>query len=302
MKQHRKWMCWVVAMGVCAAAVAARADTGVWTNVSGGYWADTNNWLNGYAPLGAGTNTGMGCAADFSVLGTGQTVTITNYTPMGAILFSNAADAVWTLAGSTMGFANSPLHPAESLGEICVEGGALNLPAWITSAGNGIAKTGSGLLRFSTTHTYPGNTRLDGGTLALTNGAVLQRSSVIFNATNAVLTLEGDASVGGVESLVSPEPDIALNGYTLRVGGAGSAAWGGRLTGGGAVTAVRGGVQTLTVPQSYAGVTRLENGSLRLGKTSGGRWPGGVSTMRRILAKTAARSEIIWSRWGSRRL
>ena len=246
MKRHRKWMRWVVAMGVCAAAVAAQADTGVWTNVSGGYWADTNNWQNGYVPLGAGTNVGMGSVADFSALGSGQTVSITNYTPMGAILFSNATDAVWTLSGSTMGFANSPLHPSEDLGEIRVEGGALNLPTSITSAGKGIATTGSGILRFSTTHTYTGSTRLDSGTLALTNGAVLQRSSVVFNATNAVVALEGDASIGGVESLVLPEPDIALNGHTLRVGGAGNATWGGRLTGTGALTAVRGGVQTLT--------------------------------------------------------
>jgi autotransporter-associated beta strand protein len=94
-----------------------------------------------------------------------------------------------------------------------------------------VAKTGSGVLRLSTTHTFTGSLRLDGGVLALTNGAVLQRNSVVFNATNVVLALEGDASIGGVESLVSPEPDIALNGHTLQVGGAGTAIWGGRLTG-----------------------------------------------------------------------
>jgi autotransporter-associated beta strand protein len=255
-------MRWVVAMGICATTVAAQADTGVWTNVSGGYWADAANWQDGYVPVGAPN------AADFSALGSGGTVTITNYTGMGAILFSNATDAVWTLLG-TMGFAHSPLHPSENLGEILVGGGTLNFAASIASADYGVAKTGPGMLRFSTTHTYTGNTRLDGGTLALTNGAVLQRSSVIFNATNAVLTLEGDASIGGVESLVSPEPGIALNGRTLRIGGAGTTMWGGRLTGDGALTAVRGGVQTLTARQSYAGVTRLENGSLRLGKTVG---------------------------------
>ncbi len=82
--------------------------------------------------------------------------------------------------------------------------------------------------------------------------------------------LESDAEVGGIRALVTPTPDIALGGRTLKIGGSqNNGEWSGLLTGAGALTMVRGEVQTLTATQSYAGVTRLENGSLRLGKTAG---------------------------------
>jgi hypothetical protein len=87
----------VVGVLLTVSAVVAQADTGVWINVSGGYWTDTNNWQNGYVPLGSPN------AADFSVLGPGETVTVTNYTGIGAILFTGAGDDVWTLSGSSMG-------------------------------------------------------------------------------------------------------------------------------------------------------------------------------------------------------
>lgn len=75
-----------------------------------------------------------------------------------------------------MGLANSPFFISDRLGQIHVGGGTLNFAASVTSAGNGVAKTGAGNMRLSTTHTYTGNTRIDAGTLFLTNGAALQYS------------------------------------------------------------------------------------------------------------------------------
>jgi len=260
-------MGWLIA-AFTFAAFTTQAATGVWTNVSGGYWADSNNWENTYVPLGAGNR------ADFRALGPGGTVTITNNMGIGAILFSGAEGDVWTLAaenGAALGWDNDPLPETDNGGEIRVEGGTLNLqPAFYWAAG-GIAKTGSGGLRLTTSYTYTGATRLYEGTLLLTNNAALPLSPIYFNGTNAMLTLEADALVGGVMSLIERSPNIALNGHTLRIGGAGkNYEWGGQFTGGGSVAMVRAEVQTLTKTQELKSV-RLENGSLQLGKAAVGR-------------------------------
>ncbi|HPS09587.1 MAG TPA: autotransporter-associated beta strand repeat-containing protein [Kiritimatiellia bacterium] len=258
---------WLIA-AITFAAFTTHAATGVWTNVSGGYWADSNNWENAYVPLGAGNR------ADFSALGTGGTVTITNNTGIGSIFFAGAEGDVWTLAaenGAELGWDNDPRPETENGGEIRVEGGTLTLhPAFYWAAG-GIAKTGSGRLRLTTPYTYTSATRLDEGTLLLTNSAALPLSAICFNGTNALLALEADALVGGVRSLVERTPNIALNGHALRIGGSGkNYEWGGQFTGGGSVTMVRAEVQTLTKTQDLKSV-RLENGSLQLGKAAVGR-------------------------------
>lgn len=268
MKHHTsESMRWLIAALTCA-AFTTQAATGVWTNVSGGYWADSNNWENAYVPLGAGNR------ADFRALGSGGTVTITNNTGIGAILFSGEEGDAWTLAaenGAALGWDNDPLPEIDNGGEIRVEGGTLTLqPAFYWIFGE-IVKTGAGGLRLTIPYWYTAVTRLDEGTLLLTNSAALPLSSIIFNGTNALLTLEANALVGGVMSLVDRSPNIALNGHTLRIGGSGkNYEWGGQFTGSGAVAMVRAEVQTLTKTQELKSV-RLENGSLQLGKAAVGR-------------------------------
>ncbi len=185
------------------------ADTGVWVNVSGGYWADSNNWENAYIP------SGIGNAADFSALHSGETVTVTNYTAVGAVLFSGAPDADWTLAATgagSIGFASSPFLQNGEAGEIRVEKGTMtfNMPfGWLA---DGIVKSGSGCLRLTAANEYAGNTRIDGGTIILAEGAELNRSTVVFNAVDALLSLESDAHIGGVASWVMSAIEIPFNG------------------------------------------------------------------------------------------
>jgi autotransporter-associated beta strand protein len=247
---------------IMCVACAAYADTGVWTNVSGGYWADTNNWQSGYVPVGT-TN-----VADFAGLNSSETVMLTNYTEIGAVLFAGTEGDVWTLATDTnavMGFAQ-----VDQAGEIQVEGGRLNVMIPIKNADYGILKKGSGALYIAGTNDYTGITSLDGGTLILTNGTALRKSSVVFNSTNAVLKLQGDALIGGLTSAVEPTPDVALNGYELQIGGSqDQLEWSGRFTGTGTLAVVRGEVQTLTSEQSWKGVARVDNGILQLGRQQG---------------------------------
>jgi len=251
------------------AVCAAQATTGIWTNVSSGYWADSANWQGGVVPSTANTMPGTGDVADFTALADGETVTITNHTACGALIFSNTVGTSWTLLGSTMKLANSPSFPLGGHGEIKVDGGTLDLAAPVTSATDGVAKTGSGTLRMSVTNTYAGNTRINQGTVSSANGSALAVSAVRFNAADALLTLEGDAWIGGVVSHLAPSPNILLNGHTLRVGGAGGHSdWNGRITGEGELVMVRGEVQTLTSSQTIDRI-RLDNGSLRLGKITG---------------------------------
>ncbi len=260
-------MSWVFAVVVCL-AFAVRAATGVWINVTGGYWGDTNCWENGYVAKSAPN------AADFTALGSGETITITNRTGIGALVFAGDPGDEWTIQtenDADIGFDMTPLTADFAGGEIQVEGGTLNLlPQWFY-ADIGLLKTGSGGLRL--TRKYSGLTRgdirLDGGTLILSNNAELLHNLVVFNATNAALTLETDALIGGVASLVTPTPNIALNGHTLKIGGSEkNPMWDGRLTGDGALIMVRGEVQTLTASQAVEKV-RLDNGSLQLGRTVG---------------------------------
>ena len=76
---------------VLFAACTAFSNTGAWINVSGGYWADTNNWQSGYVP---NTTTDL---ADFSALGAGETVMISNTTDIGAIIFDGTVGDEWII-------------------------------------------------------------------------------------------------------------------------------------------------------------------------------------------------------------
>ncbi|NLG02100.1 MAG: hypothetical protein GX565_18395 [Lentisphaerae bacterium] len=250
-------------------ASATRAATGVWANAAGGYWADAANWQGGYVPSSAPD------VADFSALGSGEAVTITNDTGVGAMVFVGLSDAEWSIQAQNdarLGFDATPLTPDYVGGELRVTGGTLTLWPNVYYAGYGIAKGGSGRVRLVNHYgeSAVGDIRLDGGTLILSNHAALVDSVVVMNTTNALLFLESDAQINGIQSLVSPAPDIALNGHTLEVGGAHQTLdWEGRLMGGGRLVMVRGALQSMALPQAELGSVALDNGSLTLGRQPG---------------------------------
>lgn len=255
-----RWVCAWAVSGV----IAAQAATGVWSNVSGGYWADSANWQDGVVPSSAGTDPAGGDVADFTALAAGETVTVTNYTSSGALWFTGLAGDLWTVIGGSLGLANAPDFLAERYGEIRVDGGELNLMSPVNNGGYGVAKTGAGTLRLSSTHTYTGFTRLKAGRLALTNGAGLAVSAVIVDAPDAALQLEGDAQIGSIESRCVPQTTVDLGGHTLSIGGVGSARAFDGCFSNGALRFTRGDALIVTDTQNVAAV-RLENGSLACG-------------------------------------
>lgn len=264
-----RWVCaWAV-----SGAIAAQAATGVWSNVSGGYWADGANWQDSVVPSSAGSEPGSGDVADFTALAAGETVTVTNYTGSGALRFAGLAGDFWTVTGGSLGLANAPDFLAERYGEIRVDGGELNLVAPVNNGGYGVAKTGTGTLRLSSTHTYTGFTHLKAGRLALTNGAGLAVSAVIVDAPDAALQLEGDAQIGSIESRCVPQTTVDLGGHTLSIGGVGSARAFDGCFSNGALRFTRGDALVVTDTQNVTAV-RLENGSLAcgVGVTVAGWW------------------------------
>ncbi len=257
-------------------AIAAQAATGVWSNVSGGYWAEASNWQDSVVPSAAGSEPGIGDVADFAALAADETVTVTNYTSSGALWFTGLAGDLWTVTGGSLGLANAPDFLAERCAEIRVEGGELNLESPVTSGGYGVAKTGTGTLRLSSTHTYTGPTRLKAGRLVLTNGARLAVSAVIADTSDASLGIEGDAQIGSIESRCMPPPTVDLGGHTLLIGGENMNRLARTFDGcfsNGALLFTRGDALIVTDTQTVASV-RLENGSLAcgIGVTVAGWW------------------------------
>ncbi|HRR33422.1 MAG TPA: hypothetical protein P5026_04950 [Kiritimatiellia bacterium] len=247
---------------------ATRAATGVWIKATGGYWSDEANWQDGYVPRNAPD------VADFSALGSGETITITHDIGVGAMVFDGPPDAEWSIQtedGAKLGFDVTPITSDFAGGEIRVTGGTLTLWPNLYFAKRGIVKSGSGRLRLvSRYESVLANIRLDDGTLILSNRAALVDSVVIMNATNALLYLESDAEVDGIQSWVSPAPDIALNGFTLELGGTQHPLdWEGRLTGGGRLVMVRGALQSMPSSQLDLESVTLDNGSLTIGKPTG---------------------------------
>jgi len=172
----------------------------VWIKATGGYWSDEANWQDGYVPRNAPD------VADFSALGSGETITITHDIGVGAMVFDGPPDAEWSIQtedGAKLGFDVTPITSDFAGGEIRVTGGTLTLWPNLYFAKRGIVKSGSGRLRLvSRYESVLANIRLDDGTLILSNRAALVDSVVIMNATNALLYLESDAEVDGIQSWV----------------------------------------------------------------------------------------------------
>ncbi len=250
---------------LCTANVV-RADNGVWSGSAGGYWADASNWQSGIVP--GSTN-----LADFTALDNGESVVITNDTPIGALLFDGAADAKWFLAaesGAGMIFNNTSAAPAFSSGEICVSNGLLKISAPVTQADNGLLKSGDGAFMIFGTNDYTGSTVLNEGTMILTNGTVLRRSMVVIGSESAELSLQGDALIGGLTATDGIETDIDMNGHELLIGGSREGVdWTGTLNGTGVLSMVRGETLTLMNPQECDMQARLENGVLEMGRHQG---------------------------------
>jgi fibronectin-binding autotransporter adhesin len=140
---------------------------------------------------------------------------------------------------------------------------AVVIPGSISGVGidSGFQKTGAGVLELGGANTFTGITDLAEGTVKLGNSFALQNSTVNLGAGTGVLDLNGHATVtfgglSGTRSLILFNNSLVL--------GRNDATYAGNLSGNGGVTITRGGTQTFTEHNDYAGDTVITQGGLKL--------------------------------------
>ena len=140
--------------------------------------------------------------------------------------------------------------------------------------GSGIlSENGPGTLTLSGNNAYAGPTKINDGTLVVSNsGAILNTSAVVLaNAAGAGLSLGNDVTIGSLAGGGANGGAVNLNGYTLTVGTANTSTYfSGNITG--SNTGVNGltkkGTGTLTLNganNNYSGPTTIEGGALAVG-------------------------------------
>ena len=252
----------VAAMGVCLDATAD-VTTNVWINPEGGYWADPANWQDGNV---AKSDT----VADFRQLASGFTVTITNYTYSGGMVFAGGTDDVWTLTSDS----DTRLCPRTDLFgymPICVEGGTLSLDLRMKFEGNHrVRKEGSGTLK--TFREFPYDPFVPDNQVIVADGRLRPTGSTDFWQANIHVTGTGALDVpdsfnglwlGSYSSDNSATFD--MKGRRFLFGASRGAELSGNVLGTGQVVSVAG--QVLAVSEARPGVEYVaREGAVQFGE------------------------------------
>ncbi len=138
------------------------------------------------------------------------------------------------------------------------------------AGGGPLTKTDAGTLVLGGMNNYPGATAIEGGTLQLGSGTAIGDSSAVTLNNNAMLDLNGNnETVGSIESTLGTM-SILLGGNTLTVGGNNTdTTYRGNIVGMlGGLTKTGSGVLTLASATDYMGMTRVNNGTLKLGNVA----------------------------------
>jgi fibronectin-binding autotransporter adhesin len=137
----------------------------------------------------------------------------------------------------------------------------------ITGSGN-LTKVGSGTFTLSAASSYTGTTTVSAGRLSLAAANLLSDSSAVTGTAGAVFALGGNETIGSLAGSL----DVALGSSTLTAGGNGqSTTYSGGISGSGGFSKVGGGTLQLAGPNTYAGLTSVIDGGLRLnGSIAGG--------------------------------
>ncbi len=140
-----------------------------------------------------------------------------------------------------------------------------------------LVKTGTGTQTLAGANSYSGGTRLDAGTLHLSNQNATGNSTVTMNGGGLVFdsSVSGHtfyfgglaaASSGAGYNIALQDNAATPNAVALSVGNSNaSTAYAGILSGSGSLTKAGSGTLTLTGANSYAGMTTISSGTLQLG-------------------------------------
>ncbi|OJU39626.1 MAG: hypothetical protein BGN99_20020, partial [Alphaproteobacteria bacterium 65-37] len=139
----------------------------------------------------------------------------------------------------------------------------------IIKGSGGVTKAGSGTQTFHAVNEYTGQTRIEGGTLALVGaGDIASSSGVDLAVAGARFDLTGAAgnrTIGGLDGVTGTT--VVLDGKTLTVDTTRSTTFGGTLDGLASAGLVKQGTGTLTLTggsHTYGGATQILGGTLAL--------------------------------------
>lgn len=132
----------------------------------------------------------------------------------------------------------------------------------VLSGPGGLTKAGAGTLALSAVNTYAGPTAINAGTLQLGVDGALPTGTALTVNTGGTLDMAGfDSTVGDL----SGNGAIANGGGTLTAGAAANTAFGGVISGAGALIKQGSGTLALGGDNTYTGDTTIAAGTLQLG-------------------------------------
>ncbi|MEI7729497.1 MAG: autotransporter-associated beta strand repeat-containing protein, partial [Verrucomicrobiota bacterium] len=210
------------------------------TGVAGLIKSGTGNLTLGAANTYSG-NTAAGAVVDTFLLGGRTIATVANVIPSGSSKGNlNMTNAVFDLNGTTVqnlnglngdGTAvvnNSSLNTA-SLLVLCAQnsnsfwGGNITDPNWSTGGLINVSNSNGGVTMFTNANLYHGYTRVQGGTLILTNQGSITNSSFIIVANGRTLQIENNTTGGFNSNRIGDNATVILDNGTINFNGAGSA-------------------------------------------------------------------------------
>ena len=184
---------------------ASIVNTATWTQVAGGTWNGSANWLNGVIATGA-DNT-----ADFSTLDLSATATVTLSGPqtIGGLIFADTTpDNNWLVTGSTLTLA------ASSAPTINVGSQTATISSALAGSG-GMVKTGAGILVLTSNTSGAMNLSANHGTLKLAV-AGLAYNNAGGGGNSGTLTVNAGAILQiGAGYNIGYQQAVDINGGTL---------------------------------------------------------------------------------------
>ncbi len=251
---------------------ASILNTAAWTQLAGGTWTNSANWLNGIIGTGA-DNT-----ADFSTLDLTAPATVTLSGPqiIGGLIFGDtSSDNDWIVSGSTLTLA------AGTTPVINVTSNQTTISSVLSST-NGMSKTGVGTLTLSSNTTGTMNLTANEGSLKLAvAGLVYTNSGGVGNGGSLTVNPGATLQIGAAYN-IGYNQEVNINDGTLDIsnnitGDGQNYTLNLNFTGGGAITSSSGSSlrwgeladATITVngttPATITSILRMIPGNSRTG-------------------------------------